>query len=188
MVTIIIDPGHGGTVKLRGSSPNNATGQNGTLEKMLTLKIGILTAEILRNLNYNVLLTRSDDTNVGLVDRARFAAANNANVFVSIHFNGYNDHNVQGTEVWVHDNASIHSRKLASSLLKHLVRTTGYTNRGVKTSKFAVLNPNFHLAITAACLVEISFITDPLDENRLQDNNYIIQLAKALSEGIVEYL
>ena len=37
MGTIVIDPGHGGDVKVGGSSPNNARGPSGVLEKALTL-------------------------------------------------------------------------------------------------------------------------------------------------------
>lgn len=41
MSVIVIDPGHGGSVAVGGSSPNNATGPNGTMEKDLTLFLGL---------------------------------------------------------------------------------------------------------------------------------------------------
>src|SRR5690348_14093497 len=39
MATIVIDPGHGGSEDLLGSSANHAVGPNGTLEKTLTLDV-----------------------------------------------------------------------------------------------------------------------------------------------------
>jgi N-acetylmuramoyl-L-alanine amidase len=40
MATIVIDPGHGGTTAVGGSSPNNARGPGGTPEKTFTLDVG----------------------------------------------------------------------------------------------------------------------------------------------------
>ena len=37
--TVVLDPGHGGTSAAGASSPNNATGPNGLLEKDLTLDL-----------------------------------------------------------------------------------------------------------------------------------------------------
>jgi N-acetylmuramoyl-L-alanine amidase len=43
--TIVIDPGHGGTTTVGDSSPNNATGPTGLLEKTLTLQVAQRAAE-----------------------------------------------------------------------------------------------------------------------------------------------
>jgi N-acetylmuramoyl-L-alanine amidase len=37
--TVVLDPGHGGRTLAERSTPNNAVGPNGLLEKDLTLKI-----------------------------------------------------------------------------------------------------------------------------------------------------
>ena len=36
--TVVIDPGHGGTVEVNGSSWNNAISASGVLEKVITLQ------------------------------------------------------------------------------------------------------------------------------------------------------
>jgi N-acetylmuramoyl-L-alanine amidase len=41
MAVIVVDPGHGETRTVGGSSPNNATGPAGTKEKTLTLAVGL---------------------------------------------------------------------------------------------------------------------------------------------------
>ena len=187
MSTIVIDPGHGGNSPIGSSSPNNARGPNGTLEKNMTLVVSIKTAEILNQLGHIIILTRNNDVNLGLANRARIAANNNADVFVSIHFNGNENPSVQGTESWVHPGATNESNLLGSSLQQRLLRVTGYANRGLKSNNFGVLNPAFHNFNTAACLIEISFITDPNDEGRLLNPNYRTQLAQGIAHAIVDF-
>lgn len=185
---IVLDPGHGGNAKIDGSSPNNATGPRGTKEKDLTLRIVVKIAEILNQQGYKLFLTRNSDTNLGLSNRAKVAFSNNALVFVSIHFNGNTDTSVQGTETWVHPASTSDSRLLAASIQQRLISVTGYTDRGLKSNDFGVLNPGIHTITTAACLTEISFLTNPADEERLKSDDYISQLATAISIGIKDYL
>jgi N-acetylmuramoyl-L-alanine amidase len=188
MSNIVIDPGHGGTTATGNSSANNAKGPKGTLEKNITLSIAVKTAEILNQAGHSVVLTRNNDTNLGLSDRAKVAAKNNAEVFVSIHFNGDNNASVQGTECWVHPAATQDSRLLASSLLQRLVQVAGYTNRGVKAGKLGVLSPAVHAISTATCLIEISFITNAADETRLLTSAYQSQLANGISRAITDFI
>ncbi len=80
--TIVIDPGHGGMEA-------GAEGKSGTLEKDLTLPISMKLKSIIeRNLAYRVVLTRQNDVNVSLENRAATANNNRAALFISIHING----------------------------------------------------------------------------------------------------
>jgi N-acetylmuramoyl-L-alanine amidase len=188
MATIVIDAGHGGASVIGHSSPNNATGPQGTQEKSLTLDLAIRMAEVLNQAGQHVLLTRNSDMNLDLRDRAAVARNNHASAFISIHFNGDANPAVQGTETWVHSVSSDDSRLLASSLQQQVVAVTGYTNRGVKSKGLGVLSLAFHDPTTAACLVEVSFLTNANDEIRLQNVNYKKQLAAALAQAVVDHL
>jgi N-acetylmuramoyl-L-alanine amidase len=103
---IVIDPGHGGTVKVGGSSPNNAISVSGVKEKKLALDFClILRDELLRqaanaNETVKVVLTRTTDVNVGIEDRARVAANNRAKLFLCLHFNGLDNASIRGTETF----------------------------------------------------------------------------------------
>jgi N-acetylmuramoyl-L-alanine amidase len=187
MSIVVIDPGHGGTQEVGGSSPNNATGPGGTLEKNLTLEISLKLKDVLAK-KHTVFLTRSDDRNLGLAERAGVAKNNNADAFVSIHFNGNDSATVQGTETWVHATAGNPSKLLASGILDRLIVVTKYRDRGVWAKNLGVLKPASHLSKTAAALVEISFITDPKDETRLKSSDYQNQLAESIAMGIYDYL
>jgi len=78
---IVIDPGHGGLEV-------GAKGKFGTLEKDLTLAIGMKLAEIVRQRRAcNIVLTRDSDVDISLEDRAAVANNNKATLFISIHVN-----------------------------------------------------------------------------------------------------
>jgi N-acetylmuramoyl-L-alanine amidase len=188
MSIIVIDPGHGGTTNIGRSSPNNASGVQGTLEKNLTLEIGLLVSDMLRVQGQTVFLTRSTDVNLGLADRASIAKNNQADVFVSIHFNGDDNPSTQGTETLHHPRASNESKLLAASVQQRVLLVTGYNNRGVKAQDLGTLDPNRHLLTTAGCLVEVSFLTDPHDEIRLFNINYKKQIAEAITLAIIDFL
>jgi N-acetylmuramoyl-L-alanine amidase len=77
---IVLDPGHGGI-----DSGTHAPG-SGEAEKTLVLDFALLLRDKLeKSGKYRVMMTRSDDSFVPLVDRMRFARSRNAQLFISIH-------------------------------------------------------------------------------------------------------
>ena len=101
---VVIDPGHGGTTSLPGSSWNNATSPTGVLEKNLALSYGIALRDALKTkisqerLNVKVLTTRDTDVNVAGTARAHFARDNGTDVVFVIHFNASaSPHSARGT-------------------------------------------------------------------------------------------
>jgi N-acetylmuramoyl-L-alanine amidase len=188
MAVLVVDPGHGGSAMIGGSSPNNATGPHGTLEKTLTLRVGLLTRDALMAKGHKVVLTRNADTNLGLDARAAVARSASADAFVSIHFNGWNEPSVQGTETFVHREASQASLELARAVQAQALVATGLADRGVKKMNLGVLDPAKQSPSTAACLVEVSFITDPNEESRLADVSYLEHIAARLCDALDAYV
>lgn len=79
--TIIIDPGHG------GKDPG-AVGKLGTLEKDITLDIGLkLRKRLNQYRDYQILMTREEDIHLSLEDRILFANTHQADIYISIHVN-----------------------------------------------------------------------------------------------------
>lgn len=184
--TVVIDPGHGGKQAQGGSSANNAVGPKGTLEKVLTLGVAQEVASVLRHNGYTVVLTRRTDENSGLADRAKVARDLRAQAFVSIHFNGDDNASVQGTETLYHPQASAVSIALAEFVQRRTRAATGLRDRGVKPQGLSVLDPALHDKLTAACLVEVSFLTDPAEEARLLQEVYRKRIAEAIAAGIAD--
>ncbi len=106
---IVIDPGHGGLEA-------GAKGKFGTLEKDITLAIGMKLAEIVRQTRAsNVVLTRDRDVDVSLEDRSAIANNNKATVFISVHVNGSYRKGAAGPETYFlsKDATDEESRRLA---------------------------------------------------------------------------
>ncbi len=184
---LVLDPGHGGAVAAGGSSPNNASGPDGALEKDLTLDLSRRVAALVQG-RATVVLTRDGDRNLSLTDRARIARERDADLFVSIHFNGFADPSVDGTETWVARDASDASRRLAESVLERVVAVTGAPNRGLRESDFGVLLPARHAPRTGACLLEVAFLTNPDEARRLHDDGYRERLAQAIADAVLARL
>lgn len=187
MATVVLDPGHGGTATVGGSSPNNATGPSGLREKTVTLDIAKRVRPLLAADGITVKMTRTTDVNLGLQARAAIAKAAGADAFVAIHFNGF-DHVVQGTETYHHTNGSPDSRALAHNIQAAVQKATALKDRGVKKANFGVLRPASHAASTAACLVEISFMDIAAEEARLRTTAYKNNVAKAIASAIKGWL
>ncbi len=191
MATIVLDPGHGGTIKVGGSSPNNATGPNGLKEKEVTLKVALAAERALAGPGIRVVLTRRSDRNLGIAERAAVARDNRADTFVSVHFNAPGGEvPAQGTETWIGMGHSRLSRSLADVVQRRVRAVTGHRDRGVKVGNVSgVINPANHLSRTANCLIEISFLSlDAREEERLRQQSYIDDLGEALAQAIMEDL
>ncbi len=92
---IVIDPGHG------GRDPG-AVGPTGLKEKDVVLDISKRLKKMLeKNLDVEVLMTRSDDTYVKVQDRGKFANEKKGKLFISIHANGNESNRVRGHSVWL---------------------------------------------------------------------------------------
>jgi N-acetylmuramoyl-L-alanine amidase len=188
MANVVIDPGHGGRAKVGGSSANNATSPSGMLEKDLTLAVARHAERALAGRGHTVRLTRTADVNLSLVDRAAVARTASADAFVSIHFNGFGDTTVQGTETWVHEGGSPRSVDLAGCIQRAVLQATRHRDRGVKRKVLGVVDPANHASNTAACLAELSFITTTAEDARLHDPEYIKALGGAVANGVQEFV
>lgn len=92
--TIVIDPGHGGQAV-------GALGPGGISEKALTLDIAErLQQVIVQRLGLNVILTRQADVDVPHEERTEKANYWQADLFLSIHANGYRLGSVRGPETY----------------------------------------------------------------------------------------
>lgn len=99
--TIMIDPGHGGI-------DSGAESLSGIKEKDLTLAFGKeLRDRLAQDKNIKVLMTREDDTFLRLSERVRIARQHEADLFISIHADTINQHDIRGATVYtISDKAS----------------------------------------------------------------------------------
>lgn len=205
--TIVIDPGHGGSAEVGGSSPNNATTPSGVLEKNMTLRIAFLVREALQEAarigdhNLKIMLTRETDVNLGLANRAKLAKDNRADLFLSIHFNASRLHNARGVETLVDRKprntnhaaevayARVVQKAVFNAVRAHDARTR---DRGVKDQSLKVLDDTHLGTTTRGCLVEIEF-ADRKDTDELLNLNadaprVRLDIAKAIAAALITAL
>ena len=190
--SIFLDPGHGGS--------DSGAVSGGVREKDLTLSVYNKVSSKLASLGYTVLTSRNSDKDVDLVDRAEQANNANADMLLSIHFNAGGRGIARGIETYYYQaiadrvpkiNKENHnnperlerSRKLANKVQQNLLYQTGANDRGVKRASFTVLRETSIPSI----LVELGFIDNPEERNKIKTNEYQERLANGIVDGIVEY-
>lgn len=182
-MTIVIDPGHGGTRDNGRSTSRGVRGHGGTLEKDVTMR---LARGVTRHLGGGTTLTRDERDNPTLEARSAIARREDASVFVSIHANE-GAPGARGSEVWVHDRSTPGSVALSHFIQRELGRLGG-PNRGTWRGNMAVLSPNQLGPRTAACLVEVDYLSHPDVERRFGNPTAIDGVARAIARGIDGYL
>ncbi len=170
---VILDAGHGGS--------DYGAIREGINEKDITLDVTQRVDAILRSKGYKTALVRDDDTYVSLEDRVAFSENENSEIFVSIHVNSAVSTDPYGVEThYYHD----YSKELAEIIHKHLAKGLDTKDRGLFKSKFYVIN---HTTVPAI-LVEMGFISNDSERNELVTDSRRQKTAKAIAEGIIEYL
>jgi N-acetylmuramoyl-L-alanine amidase len=180
--TIVIDPGHG------GSDPGALSASRRYKEADLALSVGLKLEKELKSMGYNVIMTRKSNVFLTLNERANIANNVKADGFLSIHFNAATATSATGLETFYASRVSggikgTNDYQFAKDIQDSLISATGSTNRGVKQSQFAVLR----LTRGYAALVELGFITNPRDEERLVSQSYHQETAVAMAKGIDKF-
>lgn len=184
-IKIVLDAGHGGT----------DSGAISTIDKTVTEKA--LNLDMIERLNerflmlgYDVILTRSEDEYIKLLDRARISNTSDADIFLSIHFNSTTNSTSKGIEVLYASEKnviikSVEQVHLAKAIQKELIESTGSTNRGVKNrADLIVLNKTKNVA----ALCELGFLTNREDMENITNSSYLDTMADAIVRGVENYV
>lgn len=174
--TVVIDAGHGGSA--------DGAKYEGVPEKTVNLSVARKLEAILKDRGYNVVMTRSNDSTVGLYRRADIANAVNADLFVSLHANA-SETNLQARGIYTYYHpTSKRGARLAQAIQSSVIQSTGAQDRGIKSADFVVLRETKMCAV----LVEMGFMSTHGELMTLISDSYQNKLALGISEGIVRYL
>lgn len=175
---IVIDAGHG------AHDPGAVS--NKLAEKTITLDVAKRVEAKLKRAGAKVLMTRSTDVFHSLEQRTQFAKKNYAETFVSIHVNSASSSAAKGAEVFYDSSANPNaneSKNLAALIQKNIVQRANMVDRGVKNNRFYVIRNNN----VAAVLVELGFISNADDRNKLASAKYADIFAEAIYQGLYQY-
>lgn len=182
-ILITLDAGHG------GHDPGAISQDKKYEEKGLALATTFMVRNHLRQMGYEVQLTRDTDTFIELSDRASLANNTQSSLFVSIHYNASTNRSAEGVEVYrwrapKDGSREVESKKLAQAIHDRIIRYTEAPSRGVKQANYAVLRKTE----MPAALVEGGFVTNSTELERLKDPKYLNCIAFGIAQGIDDYL
>jgi N-acetylmuramoyl-L-alanine amidase len=203
---VVIDIGHGG-------SDLGTVGCNKVCEKDIVLDVGLTVAQLLEQRGIQVKMTRIDDIFVPLDVRTTFANGCSAHALVSIHANS-GKKEARGIETFcMHSSLFSHTTSvpevsyssIAQPLLHHvhnlsnnlaqavhtntldmlrMLYTEGICDRHVKHSVSQVLLGS----AMPSTLIEIGFLSNPQEADRLATAHYRTAVAHGICNGIIEFL
>jgi uncharacterized protein YjdB len=193
-VTVFLDPGHGGI------DPGAVSGIYH--EADLNLAVAKKVESLLLNRGYQVNMSRYNDTTVERIERPRMANALAADIFVSIHTNATAGVTTSATGIEsyyyefdpmypskingdMHNNLERINRSviLSNIIQENMVDYTNAGDRGTDGASFEVIRE----AAMPATLIEMGFINNPSDRQKLFTDSYQNLLAKAIADGIIKY-
>lgn len=171
---IFTDAGHG------GKDPGAVNGA--AKEKDLTLRIVSKLNDLLKR-NFEVETSRETDVFVDLSERTKRANKFDANIFISIHTNSAVNNTARGIESLVFYRSG-DTLKLVNNIHDRLIKSTGALDRGIKERQdLYVLK---HTTMPAV-LLELGFISNENEKNKLVSDLYQDTITNAIYEGILAY-
>jgi len=178
LYTIAIDAGHG------GRDPGAVGGD--VLEKDINLEVAKLLSELAAaEEDLDPVLIRSLDIFIALEDRIAQAEEAGAVLYVTVHVNSYTNEDPEGIETIVDNTREMDddSWVLAELIQNGVVEATGARDRGTRTQESYLQRTTM-----PAVSVEIGYITNPAEREKLVTPEYQQQVAEGILAGIRQYI
>lgn len=187
--TIVLDPGHG------GDDPG-MTGSSGISEKILNLIYAKKLAQRFTDAGYRVVLTR--ETEDGLYDpdsshkkaqdmqrRVAIIAEQQPLLTISIHQNSYQDPAVCGPQVFFYEHSA------SGEALARSIQDSLNTELSIARPRIHKANGSYYILKRSegtTVIVECGFLSNPEEEEKLQQESYQDQVVQAIFDGTMAYL
>lgn len=186
-ISIYIDPGHGGF-------DGGASGNDGTLEKDLSLSISLKLKDYFEEIGYLVYMTRITDKSLNteqknakrsdIINRVNMINKSNCDLYLSIHLNAFSNDALYGAQTF-YSNKIEKNMILAESVQNAIKLVLNNTKRVAKSinDKYLIDHTN-----KVGCLIEAGFLSNKKELELLKTDNYQDKLAFAIYIGVIEYL
>ena len=180
--TIVVDAGHGGA----DSGAVGPVGKGGDCknEAELNLAAALELQKLLEDNGAEVIMMRTDDSTVELLDRAKRLSEMMPDLEISVHHNSIdttvNASKVRGT-LALYSNAG--GKLIAKKLSESMSSSLGKLNRGYDYQKLAVARN--HRFPSALC--EVCFVSNPEEYQWAVADGNAERTARAIYDGIIDY-
>lgn len=202
---IVIDAGHQakGNPQKEPIGPGAATKKakvtdgtrgktSGLAEYELTLKVSLKLQEELENRGYEVIMVRTThDVDISNAERAMIANDAQADAFIRIHANGFDDTSVRGVVTICQTaknpyNASLYeqSRNLSNYVLEEFINATGCKKGKVwETDTMTGIN----WCQVPVTIIELGYMSNPKEDALMATEDYQQKMVEGMANGIDRY-
>ncbi len=172
---IAVDAGHGGDNT--GASGNST----GIAEKDYTLKIARELEKNLKKEKAEVFMTREKDTTLSMIERQRIIKQEDPDFLISVHLNSSSKDSIKGVSTYYR---YIGFRPLTQFILKRMLELGLNEFGNIGSFNFSLNGPTDY----PNCLVEVAFLSNREDEQRILDPKFHRQVAAKIVAGIKDWL
>ena len=202
-----IDPGHQSeSIDMSAQEPNGpgssemkakcTSGTQGTYsgvpEYQLNLEVSLQLRDELEQRGYQVVMTRTDnETAISNMERAQYAAAQGAEIYVRIHANGDDSHTASGalTMSPSQNNPYIpqlfeQSDRLSRCIIDSYCAATGFQNLGIQ---YTDTMTGINWSTVPVTILEMGFMTSQNDDLKMNDAEFQKTMVQGIANGIDSY-
>ncbi|EJR50025.1 hypothetical protein IIM_03591 [Bacillus cereus VD107] len=202
---VVIDPGHQQKANLNlepigpGATTQKYKVTDGTTgivtkkrESVLVLEMAFILKEKLEAKGIQVLMTRtSHEVDISNKERATFANDHKANLFLRLHADGSENPNQSGFAVLTPAEGNQYTKEIyAESLqISQTIVNKMRENHQVKVNgiKFRDDLSGFNWSKVPGVLLELGFMSNPEEDKKLSDPQYVNSLLQSVTDSVDEY-
>jgi N-acetylmuramoyl-L-alanine amidase len=176
-------------IKVSGGTRGVSTGKP---EYVLTLEAANILGVLLERRGFKVVFTRkSSNVNISNRERAIIANQNNADLFIRIHADGSTNKNVKGLSVLT----PAKSDPFTKAIFQDSLKSSQFIVSEVKKKKIIQVNgisfrddmSGFNWSHVPTTLIEMGFMTNPMEDKSLSNRTYLTNLLSSVADGISDY-
>ena len=138
-------------------------------------RVADIMTKYLEKEGYKVVMTRTEDTHISLIDRCKVSNESKCDIFLSIHFNASYNKKIRGVETYYF---SEKTRQLAALIHNGIVMKAKAKDRGIhENHKYTVLR---HTA-AKAFVIEGGYMSNESEIKDIKDSDY----QQSIVDGII---
>ena len=186
---IILDAGHGGM--------DGGANVQDVMEKEIALSVTLKVRDYLQEQGALVMLTREKDVDLATEDtqgirkrkqedlrnRVEMINDSEADLFLTIHLNAFPSASSKGAQTF-YTNRFEENKQVAKFIQTEIIRNLENTTRAAKTINHVYL---MNYAKKPGALVEIGFLSNTEERERLMSDKYQEKIASSIYMGILRY-